>query len=96
MPVVVDPNLKVELVVDGLKRSTNMEFLGPNDIVVLDKNLGTVQRIMNGTIQREPLLDLPVSDKMDRGMMGIAVSRNETNKSTYVFLFYTESATGKD
>ena len=95
-PEVVDPNLKVELVVDGLKRSTNMEFLGPNDIVVLDKNLGTVQRIMNGTIQEEPLLDVPVSYKMDRGMMSIAVSRNETNKSTYVFLFYTESATGKD
>jgi glucose/arabinose dehydrogenase len=95
-PEVIDPNLKAELVVDGLKRSTNMEFLGPNDIVVLDKNRGTVQRIINGTIQEKPLLDVPVSYKMDRGMMGIAVSRNQTDASTYVFLFYTESATGTD
>jgi aldose sugar dehydrogenase len=95
-PEVVDPNLKVELVIDGLKRATSMEFLGPNDILVLDKNLGTVQRIINGTVQKQPLLDVAVSYKMDRGMMGIAVSHNEADVATYVFLYYTESASGID
>ena len=46
--IVKDPNLKVELVLDGLELPTSMVFLGPNDILVLEKDKGTVQRIVNG------------------------------------------------
>jgi len=38
----------------------------------------------------EPLLDVNVANKSERGMLGIAVSKHE-NGPTYVFLYYTES-----
>src|SRR5919112_4999487 len=48
-PSIKDPNLGVELVSsDGLELPTSMAFLGPNDILVLEKEKGTVQRIVNG------------------------------------------------
>jgi aldose sugar dehydrogenase len=95
-PTIADSKLKVQLVADGLDHSTSMAFLGPNDILVLNKNDGTVQRIVNGTILKEPLLDVPVSYKMDRGMLGIAVAKHENGGAKYVFLYFTESSTGKD
>ena len=55
MPRIYDSNLHVELLVDGLETPTTMAFLGPNDILVLEKDTGRVQRIMNGTIVPEPL-----------------------------------------
>jgi glucose/arabinose dehydrogenase len=50
LPIINDPNLKVELIVQGLDLPTTMAFLGPNDILVLEKDKGTVQRIVNGKI----------------------------------------------
>ena len=41
-PIVVnDPNLKVETVFKGLRSPTSMAFLGPNDILVLEKDEDT-------------------------------------------------------
>ena len=42
LPTVNDPNLKVEKVFEGLRFPTKMAFLGPNDILVLEKDNGTV------------------------------------------------------
>ena len=44
----VDPSLKVELFFkDGIKGpATSMAFLGPDDILMLEKNTGKVQRIL--------------------------------------------------
>src|ERR1044072_5828549 len=47
-----DPNLKVELVAQGSQPSTSMAFLGPNDILVLEKETGTVQRITDRSEER--------------------------------------------
>ena len=89
LPTIKDNNLKVELVHDGLELPTTMAFLGPNDILVLSKINGTVQRILNGKLLPEPLLDVNVANKNERGMLGIAVAKNTTG--TYVFLYFTES-----
>ena len=43
-----DPNIKAELVFEGLENPTSMAFLGPGDILVLQKNEGTVNRIVDG------------------------------------------------
>ena len=48
-PTILDPNLKAEVVFRGLKYPTSMAFLGPNDILVTEKDAGTVRRIVNGT-----------------------------------------------
>ena len=71
-----------------------MAFIGPNDILVTEKNTGTVQRILNGEILEEPLLDVNVNGEDERGLLGIAVSKNSTVGKTYVFLFYTEAERG--
>ena len=42
LPTINDPNLKVDVVFKGLQFPTAMAFLGPNDILVLEKNNGTV------------------------------------------------------
>jgi len=90
--VLVDPSLKVELFFkDGLKGpATSMAFLAPDDILVLEKNTGKVQRIVNGSLEQNPLLQVKVGTEVELGMLGIAISKNQQGK-TFVFLYYTEA-----
>ena len=88
-----DPSLKVELVTQELRTPTSMAFLGPNDILVLEKESGTVQRIVNGKMLPQPLLQVPVSTTNERGMLGIAIAKH-SNGPTYVFLYYTKDGGG--
>jgi aldose sugar dehydrogenase len=84
----VDPNLKVEVVYEGLDRPTSMAFLAPDDILVLEQNNASIKRIIHGDLQRIPLQVEVVHDGPEQGMLGIVISKNE---KTYVFLYYTES-----
>jgi aldose sugar dehydrogenase len=93
IPRLSDPKLKVEVVAEGLDTPTTMGFLGPNDFLVLEKDKGTVLRVTNGIISDKPLLDVNVANSVERGMCGIAVSRD--GPKTFVFLYYTE-IDGKD
>ena len=91
-PSINDHNLKVQVVFRGIKFPTSMAFLGPNDILVLEKNEGTVQRIVNGNLIQHPLLHVNVANDAERGMLGIAVSKHEIrtgNVTTNVFLYFT-------
>jgi aldose sugar dehydrogenase len=103
--VVNNPNLKVETVFKGLRSPTSMEFLAANDILVLEKDHGTVQRIVNGKILAQPVLQVNVATEGERGMLGIAITKHSTaengsataattntntSSSTFVFLYYTE------
>jgi aldose sugar dehydrogenase len=94
-PAVTDGNLQIDPVVKGLKLPTAMDFLGPDDILVLEKDNGTVRRIVNGSLLKEPVLDINVANKYDRGLLGIAISRGNSNYSgaidPYVFIYLTES-----
>jgi aldose sugar dehydrogenase len=98
-PTVNDPGLRIETVADGLKRPTAMAFLGSsNDIIVTEKDNGTVRRIVGGVVQPEPMVDVAVAndnETNERGLLGMALAKqNET--TTYVFLYYTESGGGQD
>jgi glucose/arabinose dehydrogenase len=86
-----DPGLQAVVIYRGLDFPTNMAFLAPNDILVLEQKNGTVQRIVNGNILQDPVLDVNVANENERGMLGIAVAKNETTSKTYVFLYYTEA-----
>jgi glucose/arabinose dehydrogenase/peptidoglycan/xylan/chitin deacetylase (PgdA/CDA1 family) len=98
LPIVKDPNLKVQLIYQGQFKVqpfqsspvSTMSFLG-NDILILDKNSGTIHRIKNGTIVGSPLLDVNVANKHERGLLGIASSKTVDGKVQYVFVYYTES-----
>src|SRR5215216_4448361 len=96
IPKLRDSNLDIELIASGIESPTGMAFLGPNDILVLEKDKGTVQRIANGEMLEEPILDVNVNSEDERGLLGIAISKNATNDKTYVFLFYTEAKGTED
>jgi aldose sugar dehydrogenase len=102
-PIILDPNLKAELVFRGLRYPTSMAFLGPNDILVTEKDAGTVRRVVNGTELQRAVLNVSVATYAHRGMLGIAVAPLSTatsstnygnrNTTTYVFLYYTQAQT---
>jgi aldose sugar dehydrogenase len=108
-PKIFDLKLDAEVVYQGLDLPISLAFLGPNDILVLEKNKGTVQRIVNGVKVGEPLIDLDVASKTDnQGLLGIAVQKNSNKtqsstkeETTYVFLYFSamekdsNNATGK-
>jgi glucose/arabinose dehydrogenase len=62
LPKVTDPNLKVELVTSNLDFPTSMEFIGRDDVLVLEKNSGNVYRVTNGNIT-SPLIHIDVASK---------------------------------
>ncbi|HEU5120102.1 MAG TPA: PQQ-dependent sugar dehydrogenase, partial [Candidatus Nitrosocosmicus sp.] len=82
VPTVYDQNLQIELVADGFNFPTTMEFLGPNDFLILEKDTGLVKRVINGKTIETPLLQIEVSKKDERGLLGVAVSERKTSNST--------------
>jgi aldose sugar dehydrogenase len=100
-PTINDPKLKAEVVFKGLHIPTSLAFLGPNDILVLEKNSGNVLRILDGNLIKKPLLHVNVPTQfLEWGLLGIAISKQQTNTAgsdvagqahTYVFLYYTKS-----
>jgi len=89
-PIAKDSKLKVELVAKGLDSPTAMTFLDSSHILVLEKNKGTVRMIRNSTLLQTPLLDVNVSNKYERGMLGILTDFEKARNTTYVYLFFTE------
>jgi glucose/arabinose dehydrogenase len=81
--------------VEDLDYPTTMAFLGQDDILVLEKDKGTVQRVVNGNQLEKPLLDLNVSGFGEDGLLGISVTKySDGNSPTYVYLYLTESQDG--
>jgi glucose/arabinose dehydrogenase len=92
LPRLSDPNLKVEEVVSGLEMPTTMSFVGQDDFLVLQKD-GKVFRVINERISAEPLIQIPVAKGYFQGLLGIATTKNMSQNSTLVFLYYTEAST---
>ncbi|HXW12230.1 MAG TPA: PQQ-dependent sugar dehydrogenase [Nitrososphaeraceae archaeon] len=93
--ILSDPNLALEVFASGLTLPTNMAFLDSGEVLVLEKENGTVRKIVNGMPLSKPLLDLNVSTFDTRGMLGLVVVTNQTINKQYVFLYYTEAKDGK-
>jgi aldose sugar dehydrogenase len=77
-PTIVDSNLKAEVVFRGLRYPTSMAFLGPQDILVEEKDSGTIRRIVNKTELPQPLIAIKVATYAHRGLLGIAVAPNSS------------------
>ena len=71
-PTMLDPSLTVRTVVSGLTTPTSIAFLGPSDLLVLEKNTGKVLRVTGGVVQGV-VLDLSVNFASERGLLGIAL-----------------------
>jgi len=93
-PSLVDPNLRVRTLVENLEQPTSMAFLAANDLLVLEKATGKVQRVVNGVVTSTPL-DLAVNSASERGLLGIALHPNFPSNPG-VYLYWTESSTGAD
>src|SRR5919198_5226531 len=101
-PTILDSNLRAQVIFKGLRYPTSIAFLGPNDMLVTEKDSGTVRRIVNGTELQQPLLNVSVATYGHRGMLGIAVAphtspttahrnpnvnhNNTTTSNEYIFL----------
>lgn len=92
-----DDTLAAEVIFRGLEFPTSMAFLNKDDILVLEKNNGTVKIITEG-MSHDPVTNLNVATGGERGLLGIAtltiVSKNNNNNDnkTLVFLYLTESS----
>ena len=93
-PIMLHPRLAVQTVASGLVTPISLAFLGTDDLLVLEKNTGKVQHVVNGTVQATAL-DLAVNFGSERGLLGIALQPDfPTNPGVY--LYWTESSTGVD
>jgi glucose/arabinose dehydrogenase len=93
-PSVVDPNLGVRTAASGLDQPISLAFLGPNDMLVLEKASGKVQRVVNGVVQ-STVLDLAVNSGSERGLLGIALHPHFFTTGR-VYLYWTETLSGTD
>jgi aldose sugar dehydrogenase len=72
----IDKDIAFEPIFEGVDFPTSMAFLDPDDILILEKSKGTVKRFVNGSLIEEPLLDVNVAYRGERGMLGIAIAKN--------------------
>ena len=71
-PQMLDPSLDVRTVVSGLTMPIGVAFLGPNDMLVLEKDTGPIKRVVNGVVTAT-VLDLGVNRNSERGLLSIAL-----------------------
>jgi glucose/arabinose dehydrogenase len=84
-PTMLHPNLAVRTAASGLTTPISMAFLGPKDFLVLEKNTGKVQRVVDGTLQ-STVLDLAVNFASERGLLGIALHpKFPANPGVYLY-----------
>jgi glucose/arabinose dehydrogenase len=93
-PTMVDPNLAVRTAVSGLSQPISLAFVGPSEMLVLEKATGRVQRVAGGAVQGTAL-DLAVNSGSERGLLGIAL-HPRFPADPGVYLYWTESSTGAD
>ena len=88
------PRLDVRTVLSGLVTPTTMAFIDENEFLVLEKNTGKVQHVVDGQVQGTAL-DLAVNFGSERGLLGIALHPDFPDDQG-VYLYWTESTTGAD
>ncbi len=90
-PTISDPNIRVEKVITDLENPTSMAFLDNDDIIITQKDNGRVRLVSNGILQPQPILQVPVVNNSERGLLGVAIANTTTSSTTkIVFLYYTE------
>jgi aldose sugar dehydrogenase len=91
-PSISDPSIRVEKVITGLELPTSMAFLDNDDIIITEKDSGRVRLVSNGILQPQPILQVPVANNSERGMLGVAIANASTtgSNSKTLFLYYSE------
>jgi glucose/arabinose dehydrogenase len=89
-PTVIDPNLGVRTVVSGLESPIGIAFLGPGEMLVLEKDTGRVKHVSDGGVA--VALDLAVNNSSERGLLGIALHPDFASNH-FVYLYWTCAGT---
>jgi len=89
---VADPSLRVQTWISGVSNPTGFAFINDTGSgLMLEKNTGKV--VLFESRQRiKTVLDLPVSNNSERGLLGMALSPDFAT-DRFVYLYYTASAT---
>jgi aldose sugar dehydrogenase len=77
----------IETVAGGLSFPTSMDFVDNENILVLEKNLGTIRLISlsNSSLQEGTVLVMAVDNEAERGLLGIATLKDIINdKNRYM------------
>jgi glucose/arabinose dehydrogenase len=93
----LDPNLQATTLLNaGIFQPIGIVFLGSvDDFLVLEKASGQIKRVIGGTVQPTPVLDLAVNSNSERGLLS-AVLHPNFPMTPYVYIRWTESSTGAD
>jgi glucose/arabinose dehydrogenase len=91
---VVDPDLEVRTVTTGLTQPVQMEWIGEDDFLVLEKSTGQVKRVRDGGAP-EVVLDLTVNSASERGLLGIALDKHFDDNG-FVYLYWSETTLAAD
>jgi glucose/arabinose dehydrogenase/plastocyanin/uncharacterized protein YjiK len=90
-----DTRIKIEPVYEGLRNPTAITFLGPDDMLVLQRMNETIMRIVNGQMLDEPVLDLNNTINIRGCMCGLKILQND-NGTSYAFLYYYKTEVTED
>lgn len=69
--------IRVDLFAEGLSYPTSMAFVDNVTLLVLEKDIGSIRKISDGMLEKEPVLQLNVDSTAERGLLGIAVLRED-------------------
>jgi hypothetical protein len=64
----------------GLSSPTNMAFVDGDNLLVLEK-ASQVRLVSNGILQKQPVLTIPVNNLSERGLLGIAVLKENSTSA---------------
>src|ERR687895_1031465 len=83
LPDPYEQSMEIETVAEGLSLPTSMEFVDNGNILVLEKDHGTVRLVsfLNGTLEKEPVLKLEVENEAERGLLGIAILNDNSARN---------------
>ena len=90
-----DTRIKIEPIYDGLNFPTDIAFLGPNDMLILQRLNNTIMRIANSQMLDEPVLDLGNNVKIRGCMCDLEILHN-SNGTTYAFLYIIKAEVTED
>jgi len=100
--------INVQLFADGLSFPTSMVFINNKELLISEKDKGTIRLVSldDGSVKEEPLLKVDVDAEGERGLLGIAAitKRNSTmnnkdtitNSDTDVFVYYTDAEVSRN
>ena len=96
-PKLSDPyeqSMEIETVAEGLSLPTSMEFVDNGNILVLEKDHGTVRLVssLNGTLEKEPVLKLEVENEAERGLLGVAILNDNSARNNKYSIKNNDSA----